>query len=276
YPDDCLLLVDTINTLESGVPNAIKVFEELKKKGHKPVGIRLDSGDLAYLSIQAAKMLNKAGFPDTTITLSNELDELTIWQIITQITEDAPQHGVDPDQLIARMAYGVGTRLITSAGDSALGGVYKLVAVWNEGKWAPAIKISETAGKIPNPANKQVWRIYDRRNKATVDLICLQDEAPREMEQIILRHPTDYGKQRTLDKQAVVEIEPLLVEIWREGVLVYELPSLEEMREIRKADSERLDAGVKRLMNPHIYHVSLSQRLWELKQELIQSVKKDF
>ncbi len=276
YPDDCLLLVDTINTLESGVPNAIKVFEELKKKGHKPVGIRLDSGDLAYLSIQAAKMLNKAGFPDTTITLSNELDELTIWQIITQITEDAPQHGVDPDQLIARLAYGVGTRLITSAGDSALGGVYKLVAVWNEGKWAPAIKISEMAGKIPNPAQKQVWRIYDQRNKATADMICLQDEAPREMQHMVLRHPTDYSKQRTLDKQAVVEIEPLLVEIWREGALVYELPSLAEMREIRKADSERLDAGVKRLMNPHIYHVSLSQRLWDLKQELIQSVKKDF
>src|ERR671927_521473 len=112
YPDDCILLVDTINTLESGVPNAIKVFEELRRKGHSPVGIRLDSGDLAYLSIQSAKMLDEAGFPDTSIVLSNDLDELVIWQIITQIQQEARRYGVDPDQLIGRLVYGVGTRLI--------------------------------------------------------------------------------------------------------------------------------------------------------------------
>src|SRR5205085_4589214 len=126
YPDDCLLLVDTINTLESGIPNAITVFEELRRKGHEPVGIRLDSGDLAYLSIQAAKMLDAAGFPSTSIVLSNELDELVIWQIITQIIQEAPRYGVEADQLIKRLVYGVGTRLITSQGDPALGGVYKL------------------------------------------------------------------------------------------------------------------------------------------------------
>ncbi|MEN6300138.1 MAG: nicotinate phosphoribosyltransferase, partial [Anaerolineaceae bacterium] len=109
YPDDCLLLVDTINTLESGIPNAIKVFEELKRKGHKPVGVRLDSGDLAYLSIQSARMLDDAGFPDVSIVLSNNLDELVIWQIITQILEEAPRYGVDPEKLIKRLVYGVGT-----------------------------------------------------------------------------------------------------------------------------------------------------------------------
>jgi len=129
YPDDCLLLVDTINTLESGLPNAIKVFEELRSKGHVPVGIRLDSGDLAYLAIHTAKMLNKAGFRDAVIVLSNALDELVIWQIVTQIREEAAQNGVDPDNLINRLVYGVGTGLITSEGASALDGVYKLVAI---------------------------------------------------------------------------------------------------------------------------------------------------
>lgn len=273
YPDDCLLLVDTINTLESGIPNAIKVFEELQRQGHKPMGIRLDSGDLAYLSIQAAKMLNAAGFPDTSITLSNELDELNLWQILTQIEEEAPRHGLDYNDLIKRLIYGVGTRLITSAGDSALGGVYKLVAVWNENQWVPAIKISETAGKIPNPAHKQVWRIYDRRHRATADLICLNEEAPREMEPLVLRHPTDHSKYRLLHRQDIVEIEPLLVDILRDGQLVYDLPSIAALRDTRKADVARLDAGVKRLMNPHIYHVSLSQRLWNLKQALIREVQ---
>jgi nicotinate phosphoribosyltransferase len=127
YPDDCLLLVDTINTLESGVPNAITVFEELRRRGHRPVGIRLDSGDLAYLAIQSARLLDTAGFPDSSIVLSGDLDELVIWQILTQIIAEAPRYAVDADALIARLVYGVGTRLITSHGDPALGGVYKLV-----------------------------------------------------------------------------------------------------------------------------------------------------
>ncbi|NTU60496.1 MAG: nicotinate phosphoribosyltransferase, partial [Deltaproteobacteria bacterium] len=132
YPDDCLLLVDTVNTLESGVPNAIRVFEELRAKGHRPVGIRLDSGDLAHLSIQAGKMLDAAGFPETGIVLSNALDELVIWQILAQIEEEAPRYGVDADRHINRLSFGVGTRLITSKGASALDGVYKLVALERE------------------------------------------------------------------------------------------------------------------------------------------------
>ena len=271
YPDDCVLLVDTINTLESGVPNAIKVFEELRRKGHEPVGIRLDSGDLAYLSIQAAKMLNEAGFANTSIVLSNDLDELVIWQVITQITQEAPRYGLDPDQLIGRLVYGVGTRLITSWGRPALGGVYKLVAVRDNGQWLPAIKVSESSEKTPNPGHKRVWRLYDQRGKATADLLSLDDEDPGRMEQIILRHPSDHTKHRTLERGEVSEIEPLLVDILREGKLVYDLPSIAQMRQRREADMERLDPGVRRLLNPHIYHVSLTERLWQLKSKLIES-----
>lgn len=273
YPDDCLLLVDTIDTLQSGVPNAIKVFEELQRKGHEPIGIRLDSGDLAYLSIQAAKMLDAAGFPNVSIVLSNDLDELVIWQILTQISEEAPRYGVDADHLIGRLAYGVGTRLITSHGESALGGVFKLVAVRHEKKWIPAIKISETPSKTPNPGHKHIWRLYDRRGKATADLLSLDDEDPQQMDRIVLRHPSDHTKYRTLAQADITEIEPLLVAILKEGNLVYHFPSIDEIRRRRQADVDRLDPGVRRLMNPHIYHVSLTQRLWDLKQDLIKSVK---
>jgi len=274
YPDDCLLLVDTVNTLESGIPNAIKVFEELRRKGHEPVGVRLDSGDLAYLSIQAARMLNQAGFEKSSIVLSNNLDELVIWQILTQITAEAPRYQVDPDQLIDRLVYGVGTRLVTSWGEPALGGVYKLVAIYENGKWIPALKISESLAKTPNPGNKTVWRIYDRRGKATADLLGLEDETPEEMDNLVLCHPTNHTKYRTLRRSDISAIEPLLVEILRKGRLVYSLPDIESMRAQREADVERLDPGVRRIMNPHIYHVSLTQRLWQLKQELIKATSR--
>jgi nicotinate phosphoribosyltransferase len=273
YPDDCLLLVDTIDTLESGIPNAIQVFEELRQKGHQPVGIRLDSGDLAYLAVQAAKMLDDAGFTETSIVLSNQLDEMVILQIIAQIEEEAPRYGVDVDRLIGRLVYGVGTRLITSEGDAALDGVYKLVAVQEGGEWAPAIKISENPAKIPNPGNKRVWRIYDQRGQATADLLTLQDEDPQEMQSIVLRHPNVRAKQRTLSREDISEIEPLLGRVVDAGEVVYESPSIDEMRERRNADLGRLDPGVKRILNPHIYHVSLSEKLWSLKQELIQKEK---
>lgn len=271
YPDDCTLLVDTIDTLGSGIPNAIKVFEELRRKGHKPLGVRLDSGDLAYLSIQAAIQLDAAGFNEVSIVLSNNLDELVIWQIITQIVQEAPRYGVDADQLIRRLVYGVGTRLITSWGEPALGGVYKLVAVCDQGKWRPAIKISESLSKTPNPGDKRVWRIYDHRGKATADLIGLDEEDPLQMETLVLRHPTDHTKSRVLRVDATLEIEPLLVEVLREGQRVYPVQDIEAMRRLRQADVERLDPGVRRIMYPHIYHVSLTQKLWDLKQALIQS-----
>jgi nicotinate phosphoribosyltransferase len=271
YPDDCLLLVDTIDTLESGIPNAIRVFEELRHKGYEPVGIRLDSGDLAYLSIQAAKMLDDAGFPDTSIVLSNELDELVILQILTQINHEAPRYGVEPDQLAGRLVYGVGTRLITSWGEPALGGVYKLVAVEDQGQWLPAIKVSESAAKTPNPGHKLAWRVYDRRGKATADLLSLDDEVPAAMQELILRHPSEHTEYRTLPQEEITRLEPLLADVLVQGKLVYDLPTIDQIREQRQDDVRLLDPGVRRLMNPHIYHVSLTQRLWDLKQELIRS-----
>jgi nicotinate phosphoribosyltransferase len=269
YPDDCMLLVDTLDTLESGIPNAITVFEELRRKGHEPVGVRLDSGDLAYLSIEAARMLDAAGFPETSIVLSNDLDELVIWQVFTQIAAEAPRAGVDPDKLIGRLVFGVGTRLITSHGDPSLGGVYKLVAVRQGQEWTPAIKIAESPEKTPTPGHKQAWRIYDRRGLATADLMSLDDEDPRQMEQIVAHHPAEHSRYRTLTQANISAVEPLLVEVLREGAQVYESPPLAELRARRDADLERLDAGVRRLINPHIYHVSLTERLWALKQQVI-------
>jgi nicotinate phosphoribosyltransferase len=270
YPDDCQLLVDTIDTLESGVPNAIRVFEELRAKGHRPTGVRLDSGDLAFLSIQTAKMLDDAGFTDVSIVLSNNLDELVIWQIVTQIIQEAPRYGVDPDALIHRLVYGIGTRLITSWGEPALGGVYKLVAVNDKGEWLPAIKVSESPAKTPNPGYKNVWRVYDRRGKATADLVTLEGEDPQAQQgRLVLRHPTDHGKFRFLDRANISEIEPLLVQVLTEGQRAGEQPTIEDMRRTRQEDVDRLDPGVRRIMNPHIYHVSLSQNLWDLKQQLI-------
>jgi nicotinate phosphoribosyltransferase len=216
-------------------------------------------------------MLDEAGFPKTAIVLSNDLDEMVIWQIITQIESEAPRYGVDPDALIDRLTFGVGTRLITSYGDPALGGVYKLVAVQDGGVWKPAIKISETPLKTPNPGHKQVWRLYDNRDKATVDLLGLSDEDPAHMDVITAHHPSDYTKVRSIQRPEISGVEPLLVDILREGKLVYDLPDIEEIRKQRAADVERLDPGVRRLINPHIYHVSLTQKLWDLKQELIKS-----
>ena len=268
YPDDTLLLVDTIDTLGSGIPNAIKVFEGLRRKGHEPIGIRLDSGDLAYLSIQAAKMLNQAGFPKTSIVLSNNLDELVMWQIGSQIRQEAPREGLEAEDVISRLVFGVGTQLITSSGDPALGGVYKLVAVCDDGEWNPALKLSDSREKIANPGHKRAWRIYDLRGRATADVLALAEEDLPNAAELILHHPGDYTKWRRVRRDDV-QLEPLHTEILREGRLVYEWPALEDMRAVRKADVARLDAGVRRLIHPHIYHVSLTEALWNQKQELI-------
>ena len=207
------------------------------------------------------------------ILLSSDLDELVVWQILTQIGSEAPRYGVDPDRLIKRLAYGVGTRLITSWGEPALGGVYKLVAVRNGDGWDSAIKLSESTAKTPNPGHKRLWRIYDRRGKATADLMGLDDEDPRGEERLLLRHPIEHTEYRHILRSNTAEIEPLLVDILRDGELVYDLPPLEEIRRRRVADVERLDPGIRRLINPHIYHVSLTERLWSLKQELIEKAK---
>jgi nicotinate phosphoribosyltransferase len=274
FPDDCLLLVDTIDTLGSGVPNAIRVFEELRRAGHQPAGIRLDSGDLAYLAIQAAKQLDEAGFEQTSIVLSNNLDELVIWQVLTQIQHEAPRYGVDADRLVGRLVYGIGTRLITSAGDAALDGVFKLVAVGEGGSWRPAIKLSETKAKTINPGAKNLFRVYDSRGLATADLIAMVDENPGQDSPLVLRHPTDEGRKRELDAGAVSRVEALLVDAVVDGERTGPSPSMADMRALREADVARLHPGVKRLMNPHLYHVSLSQRLWDFKQGLVRELRR--
>jgi nicotinate phosphoribosyltransferase len=274
YPDDCLLLVDTIDTLNSGIPNAITVFRELEKKGHRPVGIRLDSGDLAYLSILAGKMFDEAGLRDTLIVLSNRLDELVIWQILTQIRAEAGRYGVDAEGLIGRLVFGVGTGLITSHGDAALDGVYKLSGVNSVGRWIPALKISETPAKIINPGVKKLWRIYDRRLKATADLVTLSDEDPRQADLLFLHHPVESEIYRMVKREDISRIEPLLTEVMRAGRVVCELPGIEELRRRRLSDVDCLDSGVRRLINPHVYHVSISRPLWELKERMIRQYKR--
>lgn len=268
YPDACLLLVDTIDTLESGIPNAIAVFAELQSKGHRPLGIRLDSGDLAHLAVRSAALLDKAGFDDVSIVLSSQLDELTIWQIRNQIEHEAARYGVDADRLLRRLVFGVGSAMATSAGDSSLDGVYKLVAIEADGGgWTPAIKISNTLSKIANPGVKQVWRISDDRGTATADVVALDDETLSERP-LVLHHANRADVSRTLATEQISSMEPLLQPAdAMAGASPAEL--LEAARRWRASDLDRLDPGVRRLVNPHLYHVSLSDRLHRLKQELI-------
>jgi nicotinate phosphoribosyltransferase len=272
FPDDTILLLDTVDTLHSGLPHAIKVFETLRKKGHRPVGVRIDSGDLAYLAIQVARELNKAGFPEALIVLSGDLDELVIWQIKSQILEEAPRYGVEPEALLKRLVFGVGTRMVVSWGYPALGGVYKMVAIRENGAWAPAIKISDSLEKMLNPGHKRVYRVYDERGLATADLLALAEEEVREDRSLTLRHPTDPTKRRVLSPGAFT-LEPLLVEAFRGGKRLFPPLSIKELRGRRDRDVARLDPGVRRLVNPHIYHVSLTERLFALKEELVRKLE---
>ncbi len=269
YPDDCVLLVDTIDTLRSGMPNAITVFEELRSAGHEPVGVRLDSGDLAYLGVQAARQLDDAGFPSATIVLSGDLDELTIWQIRSQVSEEAIRVGLDPTSVLDRLVYGVGTRLITSHGDSALGGVFKLVGVQNDsGEWEPAIKLSENPVKIPIPGAKDVWRLYDRVGVATVDLVALPGEDPLADGDIEAFHPFLDGISRVIRKDDIARAEPL-----RSDPRLERDPGLEAPRQRAIDDVAALDPGVRRLVNPHRYHVSLTRAMKERQRSVIADVR---
>jgi len=267
YPDECLLLVDTIDTLESGIPNAITVFDELRAGGHEPIGIRLDSGDLAHLAVRAASMLDAAGYPHTRIVLSSELDELAMWQIRAQIVDEAPRYGVASSAVLHRLVYGVGTRLITSHGYSALGGVYKLVAIDGDAGWVPAMKISDTPEKMPIPGDKRVWRVYDERGLATADVVSAGDEDLSSARSLELYHPHREGIARRLDH--IRDVEELVVPVYAAGSRTSAAPSLTAMRERRKLDLERLDTGVRRLVNPHVYHVSLTRRVKQLQGEMI-------
>ncbi len=252
YPDNCVLLVDTYDTLKSGVPNAIKVFDELKAKGYKPAAIRLDSGDLAYLSKKARKMLDEAGHKDVKIIASGDIDEY--------ILSSLHQQGAKID------LWGIGTKLITSAQNPALGGVYKLAAIEKNGKWTPKIKISDTQEKITNPALKTVYRIYDKDNMAAADLICLKDEVFDTSKPLTIFHPVETWKKTTFTEYSM---RNLMVDIIKDGKLVYQMPSLKEIVEYaQKVKSEFWEEYV-RLINPHIYKVDLSDKLYELKHLLI-------
>ncbi|MEX1287785.1 MAG: nicotinate phosphoribosyltransferase [Acidimicrobiia bacterium] len=268
HPDECLLLVDTIDTLTSGVPNAITVFSELRAAGHEPLGVRLDSGDLANLAVQTARMLDDAGFEDTSIVLSGDLDELVIWQIRSQVREEAPALGLDPDAVDGRLTYGVGTRLITSHGAPSLNGVYKLVAVADAGgRWHPAVKVSEDPRKVPAPGRKRLVRLRDRRGRATADVVALVEE-PASPEAWDLRHPyEDVG--RTLAADEVSDVEDLHVELFGPDGRRVGDESIEELADRRRADLDRLDPGVRRIVNPHRYHVSYTKELRDLRDRLV-------
>jgi len=273
YPDECVLLVDTIDTLGSGIPNAIAVFEELRRDGHEPVGIRLDSGDLAHLAVRAAGMLNDAGFPDTSIVLSSDLDELAMWQIRAQINEEAASYGLEASAVTGRLMYGVGTRLISSNGYPALGGVYKLVGIDDDGSWKPAMKISETPEKMPIPGNKRIWRVYDKRGLATADVVSGAGETLRPGDRIHVHHPHRAGVTRVITSSDTAAVEKLLVTVHSGGKRHDGSPDLEEFRRRRTADLERLDVGVRRLINPHRYHVSVTDLVKEMQQRLIAEAR---
>jgi len=275
-PDECILLVDTVDTLRSGVPNAITVFAELRAAGHEPAGIRLDSGDLAHLAVQSAVQLDAAGFDSAAIVLSGELDELTIWQILTQIDVEARHEGKDPGAIRERLVYGVGTRLITSAGDSSLGGVYKLTAVaGDDGGWRPALKLSESSAKIPIVGPNRTFRLRDRRGYAVVDLIMRDEEEPfaRGDDQEV-RHPFLTDVSRTLQRDEITGWEELHDLVRHDGARRSAAPSLDTIVERRARDVDVLDAGVRRLVNPHTYHVSVSPALWQRQQDAVAELRR--
>jgi len=194
-------------------------------------------------------------------------------QITEQIRREASQYGVNPDAVLGRLAYGVGTNLITSKGAPSLSAVYKLSAVWEDNKWRPILKSSDSPQKIPNPGVKDLWRIYNGRCKATADLICCRGEKPGAGDLLELFHPQRPGVSRAFAMNEIDGMEPLLVEVMKNGRLVYDFPDIEHMNNIRQSDMESLDNGVLRLINPHRYHVSVSKKMLELKRDILSSVK---
>jgi nicotinate phosphoribosyltransferase len=255
YPDSCLLLVDTFDTLNSGIPNAIKVFKKLREEGHKPLGIRLDSGDLAYLSKKARAMLDEAGFTDAVIFGGNDIDEYLINSLNAQ--------GAKID------CYGIGTKLITSEDMPSLGGVYKLAAIEKDGKVIPRIKISNSIEKITNPGFKTVYRIFDKKTgMAFADVIALRGE--KLTKPLTLTHETERWKSTTLDDY---EMRELLVPIFIDGKLVYDVPTIEESAKYCKQQLGLFWEEYKRLVNPHVHKVDLSDGLYALKQSLLHGEK---
>ncbi len=254
YPDSTTLLVDTYNVLKSGVPNAIKAFDTvLKPLGARPKGIRLDSGDIAYLSIEARKMLDEAGYPDCKIVASNSLDEYIITDLLRQ--------GAKID------IFGVGERLITARSEPVFGGVYKLVATEEDGKVIPKIKISENVEKITNPHFKKLYRLYDNKTgKAIADQICVYDETIDDTQPLTIFHPEHTWKKKTVTDFTAKELQ---VPVFVGGKQVYELPHISDIRSYCKSQIDTLWDEMKRFENPHKYYVDLSQKLWDIKHGLL-------
>ncbi len=259
YPNNALLLVDTYDVLNQGVPNAIKVFDYLKEKGYKPKGIRLDSGDLAYLSKKARKMLDDAGYQDAIICASGDLDEYLINSLKSQ--------GAKIN------SWGVGTKLITSADMPALGGVYKLAAIIDkDGNVTPKIKLSETVAKITNPGFKNIYRVYDKNtHKAEADCIFLRDEEEVDTTKpLTLTHPTERWKKIKFENY---ELKKLHVDVIKGGKLVYKLPTLKEIKEYTERELESFWDEYKRLDRPHLYKVDLSDKLYDLKSGMLEKIR---
>lgn len=258
YPDSCTLLVDTYSVLKSGVPNAITVFHELEAAGHKGAGIRIDSGDIAYLSKKARKMLDDAGLDYVKIVASNSLDEYIISDLIHQ--------GAEID------SFGVGERLVTSRSEPVFGGVYKLAAVEENGEIIPKIKISENAAKITNPSYKELWRLFDNSSgKAVADLITLAGEKIDSSEPYTIFDPEQPYKKTVLTDFTA---KKLRVQLFCKGKCVYKSPDIEEIKEYCRSQLELIWDEVKRFENPHEYYVDLSKPLWELKQKMLSDFYK--
>lgn len=255
YPENCLLLVDTYNVLKSGVPNAIKAFnEEILPRGYRPKGIRIDSGDITYLSKIARKMLDDAGFEDAVIVASNSLDENMIKDMLTE--------GARVDM------FGVGERLITSKSEPVFGGVYKLAAVEENGNIIPKIKVSENTEKITNPYFKQVYRLYSKdTNKAIADVITTFDEIIDENNPYVIFDPEQTWKRKKITNFYAKE---LLVKIFENGECIYECPNIENIRNYCMEQIATLWDEVLRLENPHRYYVDLSKKLWDIKQMMLE------
>ncbi len=261
YPSACILLVDTYDTIKSGIPNAIRVFTELRDAGAALsfYGIRMDSGDLAYLSKKARKMLDDAGFPDAVISASNDLDEYLIESLKLQGATIT--------------SWGVGTSLITSKDCPAFGGVYKLAAIQNEkGEFVPKIKLSENTEKVTNPGNKTVYRIYEKyTGKIKADLICLADETFNVEEDLRLFDPVETWKKTRLPG-GTYTMRELLVPVFRNGECVYTSPSVMEIREYCSREKETLWAETMRLVNPHHVYIDLSDQLFQMKTDLFNEM----
>lgn len=261
YPQACILLVDTYDTLKSGVPNAIRVFTEMREAGIPLTnyGIRLDSGDLAYLSKKARKMLDAAGFTDAVISASNDLDEYLIQSLKMQGA--------------AITSWGVGTNLITAKDNPAFGGVYKLAAIQDKnGEFIPKIKLSENTEKVTNPGNKKIYRIYDKESgKVKADLICLVEETYSEDEPMRLFSPTEPWKKTRLEA-GTFTLRELMVPIFLKGECVYESPKVMDIRAYCLQEQDTLWEETKRFVNPHKVYVDLSQKLYDVKIKLLDEM----